>query len=104
MMQDTTELMDESSGLDELSEELSVSVSKEMDPADLELLKKKHRADELRKIAEADMKYLKAVFDQLEKEKSDIANGVSLELGGVEMPVTVGTQVITEGAAIDVTV
>ncbi len=104
MMEDTTEQMDESMGLDELSEELTVSVSKEMDPADLEMLKKKHRADELREIAKADLKYLKAMFDILEKEKNDIANGVSLELGGVEVPVMVEAPVVTEGVAINVTV
>ncbi len=104
MMQDTMGEIDDSIGLDELVEELSINISKEMDPADLEMLKKKHRADELRDIAEANMKYLKAVFDKLEKEKRDAANGVSLELGGLEMPVTVQEPVVTESVAIDVTV
>ena len=56
-----------------------------MDPEDLEMLKKKHRAKELRKITEADMEYLKALFNELEKEKQDNQNGVSLELAGIEV-------------------
>ncbi len=102
-MQDTMEQLEESA-VDELAEEVLISVSKEMDPADLELLKKKHRADELREIAEADMKYLRAIFDKLEKEKRDAACGVSLELGGSEMPVMTEAPVVMEGAVIDVTV
>lgn len=72
--------MDEMEGLDELTE--LVEVHQEMDPEDLDLLKKKHRADELREIAKADAKYLKAVFDRLAKEKQAVMNGVSLQLSG----------------------
>lgn len=110
LMLDTMQQMNEASGLAELSEELMVSVRTEMDPKDLELLKKKHRSDELREIMEADMKYLKAIFNKLEKEKKDASSGgssggISLELGGVEMPVAnVEVPVITEGGSVDVTV
>lgn len=97
--------------------------SEEMDPEDLELLKKKHRAKEMKEIMEADMKYLKAMFNKLERErqegldsiKSDFgangssggqSNGVSLELGGVvaaqgAQPLTQIT-VMTEGGSIDI--
>lgn len=53
-------------GMDELSEALSG----EMEPRDLEEMKKKHRADEQRDIVRADMKYLKSVFDRLAREKA----------------------------------
>ena len=100
----SNEVMEE--GLDELSDELGLSVQKDMSPEDLERLKKKHRADELREITEADMKYLKALFDKLAKEKSEAASGVSLQLAGMEMPVetTAEAPVAVEGANLDVSV
>ncbi|MCM1122711.1 MAG: hypothetical protein NC416_09010 [Eubacterium sp.] len=91
-----------------------------MDPNDLELLKKKHRAEELRDIMKADIEYLKAVFDKLAKDKEESANsiaesaedsndssgnvyGVSLELGGVDIPVeTAEAPVEVAGANVDV--
>lgn len=91
------ELEDES-GL----EELTMTVKEDMDPADLELLKKKHRSKELREIMEADMKYLKSLFSKLEKEKQAAPGGVSLELAGTEMPVPVMEAPVTaEGGNID---
>lgn len=95
----------------ELEEALAEVISGDMDPADLEQLKKKHRADELREIVEADMKYLRALFDKLAKEKQSVSSsgfraaseGVSLEISGVEIPVeTVEAPVATEGGSIDV--
>lgn len=95
----------------ELEEALAEVISGDMDPADLEQLKKKHRADELREITEADMKYLRALFDKLAKEKQSVSSsgfraaseGVSLEISGVEIPVeTVEAPVATEGGSIDV--
>ncbi len=85
-------------------EELTRTVSEDMDPADLELLKKKHRAKELREIMEADMKYLKSLFSKLEKEKQAASSGVSLELAGTEVPVMVSaaeTPAAAEGGSID---
>lgn len=73
--------MSGSGGLDELLEE-TLGGFEDIEPEDLELRKKKHRADELREIVEADMKYLKAMFDRLESEKAGAADGVTLELGG----------------------
>ncbi len=113
--------VEESCGLEELSEEISTAAADKMDPADLELMKKKHRAKEMREIMEADMKYLKAVFDKLAKEKQENASGgigstgdqssayandsgVALELGGAEIPVQaqpVDAAALVEGGIID---
>lgn len=78
------ENMDDMEGLGELAE--LVEVHQEMDPEDLELLKKKHRSDELKDIAKADMKYLKAVFQKLERERQEAAKGVTLQLSGAQNP------------------
>lgn len=113
--------MQESGGLEELSEEIASAASDDMDPADLELMKKKHRAKEMREIMEADMKYLKAVFDKLAREKQEnssggvggmsdssaaIDSGVALELGGADIPVQappVDAAALVEGRMIDTT-
>lgn len=66
---------------------------------------------------EADMKYLKFMFDKLEKEKqsnssgsfsgfgagSSGSEGVSLELGGMDIPVEAAPDAIevVEGGAVD---
>ena len=98
----------------------------QMDPKDLEELKKKHRAEELRDIMKADMEYLKALFNRLAREKeaagssssgssdnssSDSSgginiSGISLEIGGVDIPVETSAQAPVEvaGASVDVTV
>lgn len=104
-----------------LMEEFVNAGNREMEPRDLELLKKKHRAEELRDIMKADMEYLKAVFDKLAKDKADgpsgigdgsndssdssgNVSGVSLELGGVDIPVdAVSAPVEVAGANVDVT-
>lgn len=104
----------------ELAEELVSSSWENMDEDDLDNLRRKHRAEELKDIVEADMKYLKALFDKLAKEQRanasdtasiaseayDTANpdcGVSLEIAGVEMPVEVSDVPVTvEGACVDV--
>ena len=120
----TEETMQESGGLEELSEEISHAAADDMDPADLELMKKKHRAKELREIMEADMKYLKAVFDKLAREKQENASGgagsagdnaasctsdsgVALELSGADIPVQaapVDAAALVEGGIIDASV
>ena len=101
--------------LGQLADELMPVSTREMDPEDLDLLKKKHRSEELREIMEADMKYLKALFNKLSREKqegpgsSDNSNsdeysyGVSLEIGGLDIPVeTVEAPVMVEGGNFDV--
>lgn len=106
-MQETIEEVADAEGdyMEEFSEELMSGVKRDMSPSDLEMLKKKHRSDELREIMEADMKYLRALFDRLAKEKEDADSGltgVALELSGMEVPVQVmEAPVITEGGNID---
>lgn len=89
-----------------------VGDSGKMKPEELERLKKKHRSDELREIMEADMKYLRALFDKLAKEKQSISSGLSstagdqsvdiaaatLELSGVEAPVEAAMPVPVDSA------
>lgn len=108
-----------------LMEEFVQGSKQQMDPADLEELKKKHRAEELRDIMKADMEYLKALFNKLAKEKESAANGsfnnsndsdnsygniagVSLEIGGVDIPVETAVAeaapVEAAGANVDVSV
>ena len=70
----TLEEIDRMEQMGEL-EEVATGVQEDMDPEDLKLLKKKHRSKELKEIMEADMKYLKALFYQLEKERRENASG-----------------------------
>ena len=102
--------------------QLSDVVSEEMDAMDLEQLKKKHRADELREIMEADMRYLRALFNKLAREKQSagssggsnnsssssspaVSDSVSLELSGVDIPVQAAEiPVAAEGGKMDVCV
>lgn len=112
----TEDTMKES--LRELADGIVGAAHTNMDKEDIERLKKKHRADELREIIEADMKYLKALFEQLAKEKQEAAGGsasmaaqtgagdiagVYLELDGTQMPVQLSeAPVQAEGACVDV--
>lgn len=63
------DMMDEL-GMDELSDTV-LSVKKDMDPADLKMMKIKHRNKEMKEIVKADSEYLKAVFNRLEKMKDN---------------------------------
>lgn len=101
--------------LKDLAQELTDASYEDMDPKQLDNMKRRHRAQELREIMEADMKYLKALFDRLSREKqesmsgsswddSSAPSGVSLEIGGVEVPVAASEAAATEGASVDVTV
>ena len=104
-------------------EQLSDFVSEETDAMDLEQLKKKHRSDELREIMEADMRYLRALFNKLAREKQNagsssgssnnsnsssapnVSDSVSLELSGVEVPVQAAEiPAAVEGGNMDVCV
>jgi len=104
-MEDLEEAVDDS--MEELSNEM-FGFYEEMSPEDLELLKKKRRAEEMRQIVEADMKYLKAMFEQMEQESKNTSGsivGVTLELRGVETPVVASeAPVAAEGANMDMTV
>ena len=74
MMQEMSDslcdLMEEM-GLDGLSDN-TVSVNREMDSADLKMMKIKHRNKEMKDIVKADAEYLKAVFNHLEKMKDNV--------------------------------
>lgn len=108
LMQELQQEMEELS-MEQEMEEMIQTAQLDLDPAELEQLKKKHRADEMREIAEADMKYLRALFSQLEKERQEASapssnnNAVSLQLSGVEIPVQVdgrsAAEVASTGAA-----
>lgn len=102
-LQEEIEQIQQENGLEELTQIVQVN----MDPEELEQLKKKHRAQEMREIMEADMKYLKALFDQLEKERqenSSPSSGVSLELNSVDIPVQIdersAADIVSEAAAV----
>lgn len=119
MMREAMKELEQLENLDEFSEEMGLDGEVSMDPKDLEMMKKKHRADELREIMEADMKYLKFIFDRLEKERQSNNSGggsyamgvtdnsgggsVALELGGVDIPVEAAPDAMTivEGGAVD---
>ncbi len=108
----------------EIDSLLTDTALEHMDANDLDTLKKKHRSEEFRAITEANLSYLKALFDHLEQEKQATADaianqanttgdsapsfssapisGVSLELGGAQIPVSgAALPAMVEGAAID---
>lgn len=70
-MSDSLRDLMEEMGLDGLSD-TAVSVDREMDPADLKMMKIKHRNKEMKDIVKADAEYLKAVFNHLEKMKDNV--------------------------------
>lgn len=117
--EDLEEAMDDTQNL---MEEFVQGSNQQMDPNDLEQLKKKHRADEMRDIMKADMEYLRALFDKFAKEKESGVNGfgdnssdsdssdssgsvsgVTLQIGGIDIPVE-GVEAPLEiaGATVDV--
>ena len=83
-MSDSLRDLMEEMGLDGLSDN-AVSVNREMDSADLKMMKIKHRNKEMKDIVKADAEYLKAVFDRLEKMKDNpvipSGGGMSLSAG-----------------------
>lgn len=126
LQEEMRDLMEESmEDLEQAVSEDSMMVDRiNMDPEDLETLKKKHRAEEWKEILEADMKYLKALFNKYQQERKNagsssgsgetgdsrssgssqnFSDSVSLELGGAEVPVTAAASapVVTEGAGMD---
>ena len=76
-MEEMLEQMESMGGLEELSDEMLSFSEDGMDPEDLSLLKKKHRCEEQRDIMEADMKYLKALFQRLERQKQSGSSGIT---------------------------
>ena len=82
-----TEAIEESADdFAESMDEMSEALSGDMEPADLEEMKKKHRADEQRDIVRADMKYLKALFDRLAREKAQAKAAAALSNLSSSMP------------------
>lgn len=68
---------------------------------ELERIKKKHRCDEMRQIVEADMKYLKAMFQRMMQEQQEIAAAATLELSGAmtNTPVTISMAAAADAPA-----
>jgi len=75
-MSDSMQRMLEEMGLSELAESTS-TMEVEMDPEDYKMMKLKHRLEEMRAVAEADAKYLKAMFNKFEKAKEASAQAAS---------------------------
>lgn len=105
--------MEKTSGVDEVMKEYMGASEVEMSPEQLDQLRKKHRSDEMKDIVEADMKYLKALFNKLAREQQQASQGdfgVSLELEGMDIPISQETvdaataAAEMEGANVDVTV
>lgn len=100
MLIDLMRELEESSESDEMEELADLSIIPDTcDEHYYERIKKKHRADELKDIVEADMKYLKAIFEKYSREMQEAksgssgsgntssSSGVSMQLSGVEMPI-----------------
>ena len=104
LLEEYEELMQEmesTGGVNDLMKEYMGASEQEMSPEAVNQLRKKHRNDEMKDIIEADMKYLKAMFNKMEREKEagvqaalqEMTNpAVSLELQGAEL---------VEGANVD---
>lgn len=106
--------LEETSGINDVMKEYMGASEQEMSPEDVDKLRKKHRADEMKDIMEADMKYLKAMFNKLAREKEAVSQqafgqetnpAVSLEIQGVDIPVSAETgqsaAELVEGANVD---
>lgn len=68
--------------MEDLQDSLGVVVQKDMDPADYDMMKLKHRTKEQKEMAEADSKYLKAVFDKLQEDKEKAVAAASTQTSG----------------------
>lgn len=106
--------LEETGGVSDIMKEYMGASVQEMSPEEVDELRKKHRADEMKDIVEADMKYLKAMFNKLAREKQagiqqafqqETNPAVSLELQGVDIPVSAETgqsaAELVEGANVD---
>lgn len=117
LLEEYEELMQEMEsvgGVNDLMKEYMGASEQEMSPEQVNSLRKKHRADEMKDIVEADMKYLKAMFNKLEREKqagmqsaiqAATNPAVSLQIQGVEIPVSPdagqSAAELVEGANVD---
>lgn len=75
-MSDSMRELLEEMGLSELAESTS-GVEVDMDPEDYKQMKLKHRLEEMRAIALADAKYLKAMFNRMERARESAAQAIS---------------------------
>lgn len=103
LLEEYEELMQEieaTGGANDLMREYMGASEQEMTPEEVDSLRKRHRSDEMKDIVEADMKYLKAMFNKLEREKQASVQSamqeitspaVSLEIQGVDIPVSADT-------------
>lgn len=87
MTEELTSLMDEM-GLEELSDDLGMSVDKDMDPADLKMMMIKHRSKEMKDIAKADGDYLKALFQKFERDRASIALSMKMNAPAINMNIS----------------
>lgn len=76
MWQNLNDMMEEL-GLDDLADSMFATADEDMDPADLKMMKIKHRCKEMKEIAEADRDYLKVIFDKLQRENAASGNGLA---------------------------
>lgn len=121
LLSDTVEeVLVSGKGTFEMVEESLEVIPIKPEPEEFAAKKKKHRSDVMRDIVEADMKYLKAFFERLQKEKqsaasagfgssgsqnagfSNLSAGVSLELNGASVPVKTQAPAAPEGGSVDV--
>lgn len=84
MQEAMSEMLDEDI-LEDLQDSMAGVVHKDMDPADLEMMKLKHRTKEHKEMAQADAKYLKAVFDKLQADKQSITGGGATMSGNTDI-------------------
>lgn len=120
MRETMEEAMEETANaaLDETFQDV-VGATGKLKPEELQQLKKKHRSEELREIMEADMRYLRALFNKLAQEKQSGSSGLSgitgnqnadvgavvLELGGADVPVDVAVPVdAAVGGSVDMAI
>lgn len=94
MMSSMEEMLEETSALD-LMDAMSMTVDMEMTPDEFKMLKIKHRNKESKDIVEADVKYLKAIFDKLEATNSSSVVGGAVTTG-------VGASVVAPAPVTDV--
>ncbi len=97
MLGSMNEMLKES-GLSDLAESMSMTVERQMDPADYKMLKTKHRLEEMRAIAEADAEYLKVVFKMLEESKG---SAFEKAFGNMSGQASFGGSIPTGGAVLD---
>lgn len=96
-MEEMYEKAEETAEFDEELEEMTKALTGQMEPQDLKQLKLKHRSEEQRDILQADLKYLKALFDRLQAEKENngkasssaayTGSGVVVAFDGTDIPV-----------------